>query len=145
MLLEDRGQVSFGNIIGKGAVPENDSGITGRRQRLVPSDDPERQCLYFGCRDLFSHAGKKGAHADAVDNFPGNCFLLHRQRQVEPFIIALQWLTKKSDATVKVSSLEEFRWLIEEFKVSLFAQELGTSVPVSAKRLSDQLASLQSN
>jgi len=68
-----------------------------------------------------------------------------RQRQVEPFIIALQRLTKKSDATVKVSSLEEFRWLIEEFKVSLFAQELGTSVPVSAKRLSDQLASLQSN
>ncbi|HXS52826.1 MAG TPA: ATP-dependent RNA helicase HrpA [Usitatibacter sp.] len=31
--------------------------------------------------------------------------------------------------------LEEFRWLIEELRVSLFAQELRTPFPVSAKRL----------
>jgi ATP-dependent helicase HrpA len=31
--------------------------------------------------------------------------------------------------------LEEFRWLIEELRVSLFAQELRTPLPVSAKRL----------
>ena len=31
--------------------------------------------------------------------------------------------------------LEEFRWLIEELRVSLFAQELRTPSPVSAKRL----------
>ena len=31
--------------------------------------------------------------------------------------------------------LEQFRWLLEEFRVSLFAQELKTSMPVSAKRL----------
>lgn len=29
----------------------------------------------------------------------------------------------------------EFRWMLEEFRVSLFAQELGTAKPVSAKRL----------
>ncbi len=28
-----------------------------------------------------------------------------------------------------------FRWLVEEFRVSLFAQELGTAEPVSAVRL----------
>jgi len=33
---------------------------------------------------------------------------------------------------------EEYRWLIEEFRVSLFAQELKTAVPVSAKRLQAQ-------
>jgi ATP-dependent helicase HrpA len=32
-------------------------------------------------------------------------------------------------------ALEEFRWLIEELRVSLFAQELRTPSPVSAKRL----------
>ena len=32
-------------------------------------------------------------------------------------------------------NLEEFRWLIEELRVSLFAQELRTPMPVSAKRL----------
>jgi ATP-dependent helicase HrpA len=30
---------------------------------------------------------------------------------------------------------EKFRWLLEEFRVSLFAQELGTAQPVSAQRL----------
>jgi ATP-dependent helicase HrpA len=30
---------------------------------------------------------------------------------------------------------EAFRWLLEEFRVSLFAQELGTAQPVSATRL----------
>jgi ATP-dependent helicase HrpA len=32
-------------------------------------------------------------------------------------------------------NLEEFRWLIEELRISLFAQELRTPLPVSAKRL----------
>ena len=36
--------------------------------------------------------------------------------------------------------MPEFRWMIEEFKVSLFAQELGTAQPVSAKRLDEKLA-----
>jgi ATP-dependent helicase HrpA len=31
--------------------------------------------------------------------------------------------------------LEQFGWLLEELRVSLFAQELRTPVPVSAKRL----------
>ena len=31
--------------------------------------------------------------------------------------------------------LEEFRWLLEELRVSLFAQELRTPYPVSVKRL----------
>jgi ATP-dependent helicase HrpA len=31
--------------------------------------------------------------------------------------------------------LESFRWLLEEFRISLFAQQLGTAAPVSAKRL----------
>jgi ATP-dependent helicase HrpA len=35
--------------------------------------------------------------------------------------------------------IEAFRWMIEEFKISLFAQELGTAVPVSYKRLDQQL------
>lgn len=33
------------------------------------------------------------------------------------------------------AALDNYRWLLEEFRVSLFAQELKTKVPVSAKRL----------
>jgi len=36
--------------------------------------------------------------------------------------------------------LARFRWMVEEFRVSLFAQELRTIVPVSAKRLDEQWA-----
>jgi len=32
----------------------------------------------------------------------------------------------------------QFRWMIEEFRVSLFSQQLGTKVPISAKRLDQQ-------
>ena len=39
--------------------------------------------------------------------------------------------------------LEEYRWLLEELRVSLFAQELRTPVPVSAKRLEKVWQSLQ--
>jgi ATP-dependent helicase HrpA len=39
------------------------------------------------------------------------------------------------DAGRHDAKLEEFRWLIEELRVSLFAQELRTPFPVSAKRL----------
>ena len=30
---------------------------------------------------------------------------------------------------------DRFRWLLEEFRVSLFAQELGTSLPISPRRI----------
>jgi ATP-dependent helicase HrpA len=36
---------------------------------------------------------------------------------------------------VRDARLDEFRWLLEELRVSLFAQELRTPQPVSVKRL----------
>jgi ATP-dependent helicase HrpA len=36
-----------------------------------------------------------------------------------------------------------FRWMVEELRVSLFAQELGTSIPVSPQRLDKQWAKVQ--
>ncbi len=44
-------------------------------------------------------------------------------------------LKSDRDAARHDPGLEEFRWLIEELRVSLFAQELRTPLPVSAKRL----------
>ena len=40
----------------------------------------------------------------------------------------------ENDQTPKTQSASEFRWMVEELRVSLFAQPLGTSVKVSAKR-----------
>ena len=43
-------------------------------------------------------------------------------------------LTAESSAEKK-NKIEELHWMIEEYKVSLFAQELKTPYPVSPKRL----------
>ena len=39
--------------------------------------------------------------------------------------------------------LQEYRWMLEELRVSFFAQSLGTSQPVSAKRLGEQWARVE--
>ncbi|MBX3386493.1 MAG: DUF3418 domain-containing protein [Phycisphaeraceae bacterium] len=48
-----------------------------------------------------------------------------RARQSDPALVAIG----------EEPELEEFGWMVEEFRVSLFAQSLQTSVPVSPKRL----------
>jgi len=62
-----------------------------------------------------------------------------RARQLAPYQEALKKLEADASRSGEAQrQVEEFRWTIEEFKVSLFAQELGTAVTVSPKRL-DQL------
>ena len=47
---------------------------------------------------------------------------------------------KKRDQHILINSpeLKRFRWMLEEYRVSLFAQGLGTSMAVSEKRLQEQ-------
>ncbi len=54
----------------------------------------------------------------------------------------LQALSPKTSQEKK-SAVEEYFWLIEEYKVSVFAQELKTAVPVSPKRLADKLKEIE--
>ena len=36
------------------------------------------------------------------------------------------------------SGLEQFHWMIEEYRISLFAQKLGTAISISPRKLDDQ-------
>jgi ATP-dependent helicase HrpA len=57
-----------------------------------------------------------------------------------------QYLHRKSqhDAIgLQDPELQLFRWMIEEYRVHLFAQELGTSLPVSPRRLEKQWAKVR--
>ena len=71
---------------------------------------------------------------------PGNIsFRLAELRPLEQrWLRRLQELKGRPDAR-----LEEFRWLLEELRVSLFAQELRTPQPVSVKRLEKVWAQMQ--
>jgi ATP-dependent helicase HrpA len=57
-----------------------------------------------------------------------------------------QWRRRKDEhltAGILDAELTVFRWMVEEFRVSLFAQTLGTSLPVSSKRLEKQWEKVQ--
>ena len=64
-----------------------------------------------------------------------------KMQQVLPFADELRKPidTAKNLSTAAQKRRDEFRWMLEEFKVSIFAQELGTAQPVSAKRLREHL------
>ncbi|MGB8720502.1 MAG: DUF3418 domain-containing protein, partial [Desulfobacterales bacterium] len=70
-----------------------------------------------------------------VDNLERD---LLRARELQTFSDRLDRFLQvlgPQDSSAKHAAVENFRWMIEEYKVSIFAQELKTVVPVSPKRL----------
>jgi len=65
---------------------------------------------------------EKDPHRDAV-----------RMQEIEPFW--QQYLQLLEDGRDYDENVDEYRWLMEEFRVSLFAQQLGTRAKVSVQRL----------
>jgi ATP-dependent helicase HrpA len=61
--------------------------------------------------------------------------------QVQPFQDELDGLLQQEGPSSgqQRHRIEEFHWMLEEYRVSVFAQELGTAYPVSAKRLNAKL------
>ena len=50
----------------------------------------------------------------------------------------LDWTAECGPQGEADPELIQYRWMLEEYRVSLFAQKLGTSIPVSPKRLEQQ-------
>jgi ATP-dependent helicase HrpA len=64
-----------------------------------------------------------------------------RAAQLAPFLAALE---KMRAAGKSRDEIEPLRWLVEELRVSLFAQELGTAEPVSEVKLQRAFAAVSS-
>jgi ATP-dependent helicase HrpA len=62
-----------------------------------------------------------------------------RAARLAPYVAAAD----AAAASARSEAAETFRWLVEEFRVSLFVQELGTAEPVSAVKLDRALAALR--
>ena len=56
----------------------------------------------------------------------------------------LDRLEQHRQTGIEDPQLARFRWMLEEYRVSLFAQKLGTAITVSAKRLQQQWATISS-
>jgi len=69
-----------------------------------------------------------------------------KSSQVEPFWADYEYLKKMGSRTPtpeKDRLLQELRWMIEEFKISVFAPEIKTAFPVSAKRLATRIKEIK--
>jgi ATP-dependent helicase HrpA len=65
-----------------------------------------------------------------------------KARLLAPYQAALDELSTKVGADPeKREPVQGFRVMVEEYKISLFAQEMGTAFPISPKRLDEALAS----
>ena len=68
---------------------------------------------------------------------------LQKEELVKPFNDTLAEMTARGD--VNPVLLNEFRWMLEEYRVSVFAQELGTTRTVSPKRLRELLDQIEAD
>lgn len=67
-----------------------------------------------------------------------------RAQQLAPWQRAVAEARRSAPvSTAHAAAIEELRWLVEEFRVSLFAQDLGTARPVSEKKLEQALAAVR--
>ena len=61
-------------------------------------------------------------------------------KQVRSLVDSYRHLSSQPNAVSFQEELTQLKWMIEEFRVSLFAQTLKTSIPISAKRIERQIS-----
>jgi ATP-dependent helicase HrpA len=69
-----------------------------------------------------------------------------KANEIRQFANDLNKLLKELTPAVsqeKRLAIEDYFWMLEEYKVSVFAQELKTAIPISAKRLKDKLKQIE--
>jgi len=117
--------------------------IRDELQQLVPKNFLEIYPMerlahlprYLNALELRAERGKNDPEKDRK-----------KAAQVIIFTDALDRLQKNISPKTsfeKRNAIEEFRWMIEEFKVSMFAPELKTTFPISPKRLTLKLKEIE--
>jgi ATP-dependent helicase HrpA len=105
-------------------------------QTLVPADFPSGvpEALWPHLPRYLKALGRR------LDKAPGNqkrdAELMAR---VRPAMRALQQLSAQQHRDEQHAEILRLQWLIEELRVSLFAQDLKTAAPVSEKRIQEQI------
>ncbi|WP_163275947.1 DUF3418 domain-containing protein, partial [Cellulomonas iranensis] len=79
----------------------------------------------------------------AAENPQRDADLAWQVQDVEDLYVAARERARTaSPDAARDAALDDVRWLVEELRVSLFAQQLGTPVPVSPTRIRKALAAL---
>ena len=120
-------------LVGLKAFPEIVADLQAQLGRLMPNNF----LVAFPFERLNQFPRYLKAAALRIDKLRANPardaqWLADWRSLAQPF--EREWLAK-AKAGVRDPMLEDFRWLLEELRVGLFAQELKTPMPVSVKRL----------
>lgn len=108
--------------------------------RLVPPQFLERYD-YQRLSDLPRYLGALRIRAERAALNPAKD--RERAALIEPYARALEELEARPNPRA-MELARELSWMLEEYRVSVFAQELGTAFPVSPKRLDAHLEKIRS-
>jgi ATP-dependent helicase HrpA len=117
--------------------------IRGELEKLIPKNFPEA-FPPDRLAQLPRYVEALRLRAERAKNAPDKD--RKKEEEAAPFVQALEGLRARAGTEVSPGfrvALEEFRWAVEEFKVLIFAPEIKTAFPVSAKRLGEKLKTLK--
>ncbi|HRV43365.1 MAG TPA: ATP-dependent RNA helicase HrpA [Syntrophales bacterium] len=103
--------------------------------RIYPEERLPHLCRYLKALMIRAERGLMDLERDRA-----------RGKEIRRFTERLEALRRGTDPLdhpERAKALEDLAWMIEEYKVSLFAQELKTPYPVSAKRLEERFAQIE--
>ena len=97
-----------------------------------PSRDQVRQFFFDTWAKLHRQQELSALEKMAVDPHRDRAQMLKVENVQQAW---QQWLNKLPPARRDDDDVREIRWMIEELRVSFFAQQLGTPYPISDKRI----------
>jgi ATP-dependent helicase HrpA len=162
--LLDRHRSSFGEVVDRVLAHARETlrELRNVRQKLAALDNPAFQPLQQDARAqlqalapadfpsgvaaiLWPHLPRYlKALARRLDKAPGNQKRdAEIMARVRPAMRALEQLSAQQHSDEQHAEIQRLQWMIEELRVSLFAQDLKTAVPVSEKRIQEQIERAQ--
>jgi ATP-dependent helicase HrpA len=162
--LLDRYRSSFGETVDRVLAHARETlrKLRNVRQKLAALNGPAYQALQQDVREqlralvptnfpsgvppvLWQHLPRYlKALVRRLDKAPGNQKRdAELAARVRPALRALEQLSAQMHRDEQHAEIARLQWLIEELRVSLFAQDLKTAVPVSEKRIQEQIERAQ--
>ena len=139
--ITDEQQMAFSLSLGE---LEDSAGATVTKANLV-NDRGIHICKSMLAYERFGHGETPESAGIKGDHLAGKYYVLfdkHYREQIRQLEAEYDAVLARLPRDPLPAEARDVRWLLEELRVSLFAQSLGTAQPVSAKRVRTAVAAL---
>ena len=115
-------------------------GLDEDLQRLLPADFLTR-VPYQQLSHLLRYLKAVQVRAERARTDPRKD--VQKAELVKAFQRQLQKFAGEENSSEREARIEELRWMLEEYRISVFAQELGTERPISPVRLDKKIEQIR--